>query len=262
MGGLIAAVAAVAFSVANFGSLGKEETKSANWGNVEAATQSGRAMQWVAAGGAAEFTNEMIVGDADEDVKTTAAIREAIERGDFAAADAIFAAAQSIQMVPSPKFDAARPAPDVDVDVDVGGTNSPAVADSPPQIAPDAVDVEVSADPVAPQPYQPTLTSGMRTEIANGDAKFFHIHLRDSCWNDGDVVEILLNGQPAFLVPITNAGATLSVPVTSGTAMVISVRGVYDGGGGITVACRTSRGEGFVRVMAPGEIQPLGVVFQ
>ena len=125
------------------------------------------------------------------------------------------------------------------------------------QTTPSVSDAEVAPVTQAPKA---TLTTGMRSEIARGDSRFYHVHLNDSCWNDGDIVEILLNGQPMFLVPINNAGVTLSIPVSTGTATVISIRGVYDGGGGITVACRTSQGEGFVRVMAPGEIQPLGVV--
>lgn len=260
LGGLIGAVAAITIGIVSLGSLGNEERKSSNWENVQAATQSGHAMHWIAAGGIAAFSDAIVVGDEDEDVKTTAAIREAIGRGDFASADALFAAAQSIQMTPTEPSASNGPAPDLSPDHDVA--NSSVIADPSSPAGSDVSGVEIAANPITPQRYQPKLTSGLRSEIATGDAKFFHIHLSDSCRNDGDVVEILLNGHPAFLVPITNAGSTLSVPVTSGTAMVISVRGVYDGGGGITVACRTSKGEGFVRVMAPGEIQPLGVVFQ
>ena len=216
-------------------------------------------MSWIAAGGATDFTNKIVVGDADEDVETTAAIRAAIDRSDFAAADTLFAAAQSIRMDPNE--------PSVSTSSDTANASSLAVTEPPRRPDPNVPDpnlggTTLAAHPTTPERYQPRLTQGLRNEIATGDTKFFHIHLRDSCRNDGDVVEILINGQPTFLVPITNAGATLSVPLTRGNATVISVRGVYDGGGGITVACRSSRGEGFVRVMANGDIQAVGVIIK
>ena len=39
-----------------------------------------------------------------------------------------------------------------------------------------------------------------------------------------------------------------------------AIRGTVDGGGGITLGCWTSQGQGFLRVLGPGEVQPLNVV--
>ncbi len=110
-------------------------------------------------------------------------------------------------------------------------------------------------EPAAPQP---SITPGMRMELVTGDSKFYHIMLFDSCDEDGDVVDVIIDGHPFARVPITHAGATLSVPLNSGST--IEVVGVRDGVGGITVACSTSRGEGFVRVLREGERQLLSVV--
>jgi hypothetical protein len=110
------------------------------------------------------------------------------------------------------------------------------------------------------QPAVPTLSSGMRAEIERGDAKCFHIFLYDSCAEDGDVVDLLINGVRFATVPITNEGTTLSVPIAIGSPASLTIRGVFDGRGGITVACRTSLGQGFVRVLAPGEEQDLAVI--
>lgn len=112
-----------------------------------------------------------------------------------------------------------------------------------------------SFDGLPVTPVRPSLSDGMRDEIVRGDTRFFHIFLHDSCAEDGDVVDLLINGRRFVTVPITHAGTTLSVPLNAG--VVVSVRGVLDGGGGITVACRTSLGQGFVRDLAEGEEQIL-----
>lgn len=110
------------------------------------------------------------------------------------------------------------------------------------------------------QVRKPELTEGMREAIVNGDAQFFHVYLYDSCDEDGDVVDVIINGQLFATVPITNQGATLSVPVNTGAATNVEIRGVRDGFGGITVACRTSQGDYFMRCMMVGEVQPLAII--
>ncbi len=197
------------------------------------------------------LTNQVYFGAEDLDSQTTDAIRQALVAGDDSTADVLFAQAQSSQV----KASSVGLSPRAN-----GAVGNDPIANDQPASAP-IVSTDPSASLVAAK-VAPTLTPGLRAEILRGDTSFYHIHLSDSCYDDGDVVEILINGQPFFIVPITNAGATLSVPITSGTATVISVRGVYDGGGGITVACRSSQGEGFVRVMTVGEIQPLGVTIR
>lgn len=117
------------------------------------------------------------------------------------------------------------------------------------------LDSELSESIAAPQP---SIQEGMQAELMNGNAKFYSIFICDSCDQDGDVVRVLLDGVPFAVVPITNAGVTLSVPVGSGTT--ISLEGVRDGVGGITVACRTSQGDYFTSAMAPGSIQPIALV--
>ncbi len=108
---------------------------------------------------------------------------------------------------------------------------------------------------------QPVLTTGLVSEIAQAGVAFYHIYLYDCCYEDGDVVQIRINGLPFATVPITNTGVTLSVPI-NGPSSSIELEGITDGGGGITVACRTSQGDFFMRSMYEGEIQPIGIVRQ
>jgi hypothetical protein len=106
---------------------------------------------------------------------------------------------------------------------------------------------------------KPTLSVGLNPDLLRQGTDFYHIYLYDSCDEDGDIVELLLDGVPFAAVPLTHRGATLSVPVSRSVPTQISVRGVHDGGGGITVACRTSQGDFFSRTMAAGEVQSLAI---
>lgn len=105
----------------------------------------------------------------------------------------------------------------------------------------------------------PRLTVGLHQAVVDGDADFLHLYMFDSCDEDGDVVEILINNEPFAVVPITHAGATLSVPVTV-LPTAIALRGIRDGEGGITVAFRTSQGHFFCRAMSVGEVVPVGLL--
>ena len=94
--------------------------------------------------------------------------------------------------------------------------------------------------------------------LRDGRAKFYHLHLMDCCDEDGDVVQISVNGQPYTTIGLTHAGATISVPLTSGVT-TLTLTGVHDGGGGITVQFSTSGGDYFSRPMQVGEDYHIGV---
>jgi hypothetical protein len=106
----------------------------------------------------------------------------------------------------------------------------------------------------------PELTPGMISAFESGHMEMWRLFLYDNCDEDGDVVDVLLNGVTFAVVPNTHQGATLSIPLARGTATSIALRGVKDGGGGITVSCRTSTGTYFSRAMYPGEVQMFGTV--
>jgi hypothetical protein len=56
-----------------------------------------------------------------------------------------------------------------------------------------------------------------------------------------------------------HGGQVLSIPLGSGNNTV-TIRGVRDGGGGITLSFRTSRGEYFARPLRVGEQYQMGIV--
>jgi hypothetical protein len=110
------------------------------------------------------------------------------------------------------------------------------------------------------RPIRPKLSPGLAAQVAAGDAEFFHVYLYDNCAQDGDIVKIRVDGEDFAIVPITHGGATLSIPKGTGQPLSVELVGVFDGGGGITVACRTSEGTYFTRRMHVGEQQTVTVV--
>ena len=114
---------------------------------------------------------------------------------------------------------------------------------------------------VNPDVRLPTMSAEMATAINEGRKEIYQIELFDCCDEDGDIVEVLVNGTSYAAVPIMHQGTILAIPLDRGNN-TITVRGVKDGGGGVTVSFRTSRGEFFARYMDVGEEHHMDVVVQ
>lgn len=106
---------------------------------------------------------------------------------------------------------------------------------------------------------QITQDAELALALKEGRKELFQIQLFDCCDEDGDIVEVLVNGTTFATVPITHGGTMLSIPLGRGHNTVV-VRGVKDGGGGVTLSLRTSRGDYFARAMGVGEEHQMGVV--
>lgn len=107
----------------------------------------------------------------------------------------------------------------------------------------------------------PTIDADMALEIKEGRKDLYQIELFDCCHEDGDIVEVLVNGKSFAVVPIMHQGTMVSIPLNRGSN-VVTVRGVKDGGGGVTLSFRTSRGEYFARYMGVGEEHSMDVIAQ
>ncbi|MCA9040003.1 MAG: hypothetical protein KDA65_06645 [Planctomycetaceae bacterium] len=101
--------------------------------------------------------------------------------------------------------------------------------------------------------------SSLTAALEKGEQELYELELFDCCDEDGDVVEVLVNGVPFATVPIDHSGTKLSIPLAKGQNS-ITIRGVRDGGGGVTLSFRTSRGDYFARYLDVGEDLQLGVV--
>jgi hypothetical protein len=99
------------------------------------------------------------------------------------------------------------------------------------------------------------------TAIRDGTAQFFQLRLFDCCAEDGDVVDLAINGEHYARIPLTHDGTVISLPLIPG-ATVISLKGVQDGGGGITVSFQSSQGDYFCQPIAEGEEFQVGVVIR
>lgn len=77
----------------------------------------------------------------------------------------------------------------------------------------------------------------------------------DNLAEDGDVVDVSSNGM-THRVPIRHKPTTIVVPYSAGTAE-LTLRGVHDGGGGITVSAKTEAGPLPLPPLAVGETKQL-----
>lgn len=109
------------------------------------------------------------------------------------------------------------------------------------------------------RPPELVADSELARAIQDGDQELFQIELFDCCDEDGDIVEVIVNGSHFATVPILHEGAKLSIPLARGSNSV-TIRGVRDGGGGVTLSFRTSRGDYFARSMRVGQEHQMGVV--
>ena len=119
---------------------------------------------------------------------------------------------------------------------------------------PSASDADVAQPDLAANP-------DLATALTDGRQELFQIELFDCCQEDGDVVDVLVNGSQFSTVPVTKAGTLLSIPLSSGSN-TITVVGARDGRGGVTLSLRTSRGDFIARRMHVGEAYEIGVVVQ
>ncbi len=89
---------------------------------------------------------------------------------------------------------------------------------------------------------------------------FYRIDLIDIIDEDGDVVRVYVNDAPYATVPLLNAGTTVIVPIAPGGATRVSLAGIADGAGGITLGCRTSQGTVTCQPLRVGDYVPLDIV--
>lgn len=206
-----------------------EEKSHKNWKYVQMATDqtlASREVKIVVVGsdGNPRVETSMGIGDQQRDSGTTSSVVQAIQQGSSRDAANAILTAQKIPEVSKP------------------------------------ITNPTTGEPIVPKVAAPTISDGMKEELIRGDLNFFHLFLYDCCAEDGDVVNILVDGQFFATVPLTHAGATLSIPMSAGRVTAIAVEGVRDGNGGITVAFRSSQGDAFMGTLGVGDVAPLGVV--
>lgn len=141
-----------------------------------------------------------------------------------------------------------------------------AVADpvAPPLGAPGAAPAEQRASsplPIAPQELvspAPTAPQSMLTprghEAVRSDGfAIFSMRLIDDVAEDGDVVQVSIDGVPMSYLSLSHGGATLEIPLKKGESHRVTITAVRDGTGGVTLGLQTTAGTFLSRTMAVGE---------
>jgi hypothetical protein len=118
---------------------------------------------------------------------------------------------------------------------------------SPLAVAPPEL---ISPKPSAPQSV---LTPQARQAVRSEGWSVFSMKLLDNMDQDGDVVMISIDGVPMSYLSLTNAGASLDIPLKKGESHRITVTATHDGVGGVTLGLQTSAGTIMSRNMAVGE---------
>lgn len=165
-------------------------------------------------------------------------------------------------------------------------SDAPAAAPAPeaappaaavPQPAPVVHRPKPAAD--APKPAAPTPAPVIETEqavrqvlaqapaetragIADGNQVIYSLHVLDDVVEDGDVVEIFINGTSYGRVLLAAGGQDVLIPLPVGTTAQVHVVAVQDGGGGVTFGVTTSQGEIRSTVMPQGGSDDWSVTIQ
>ena len=164
--------------------------------------------------------------------------------------------------------DAPAAAPTPDVAPPAAATPQPAPVVHRPKPAPDA------PKPAAPAPAPVAETEQAvrqmlaqapeetRAGIADGRQVIYSLHVLDDIAEDGDIVEIFVNGTSYGRVLLSNAGQDVLIPLPANTNAQVHVLAVQDGGGGVTFGVTTSQGEIRSTVMPEGGSDDWSVTIQ
>ncbi|UPT73498.1 MAG: hypothetical protein M0D55_16750 [Elusimicrobiota bacterium] len=90
----------------------------------------------------------------------------------------------------------------------------------------------------------------------------FQMRMLDNVDQDGDVVQVSVDGVPMSFLSLTHAGATLEIPLKKGESHTITITAVKDGVGGITLGMSTSVGDLTSRRLAVGESETWTIGFK
>ncbi|MBT5231673.1 MAG: hypothetical protein HOM11_15520, partial [Methylococcales bacterium] len=107
-------------------------------------------------------------------------------------------------------------------------------------------------------PLKPEAKKQILSDYNGNKVRLVEITLWDNYAEDGDIVEFSI-GSFALTVPILHKKKSFVVPLPIGVNTV-NVKGIRDGGGGITAAVKTSSGALAFPLMRVGEVIQLPIL--
>jgi hypothetical protein len=98
-----------------------------------------------------------------------------------------------------------------------------------------------------------TASPEMAEDIKSGRSVLYRIYLLDFLAQDGDHVELSVNGIGQGDLYLTNAGKEFLIPLAPGVPARMTLTATADGGGGVTVGFVSSLGEARTQTMSVGQ---------
>jgi len=222
---------------------------------------------------AATATQILLLGTADIDQPATDLAKKLIAEGSLPAPPPAPAPATATATPSSPAPAPATAAPSSPAPAPTTAAPTPAAP------RPAAVVHRPKPAPSAPKPAAPLPAPAAETEqavrqvladapaetrasIAGGNTVIYSLHVLDDVVEDGDVVEIFVNGTSYGQVTLSSGGQDILIPLPVGTTAKVHALAVQDGGGGVTFGVTTSQGEIRSTVMAVGQSDDWSVTIQ
>lgn len=207
-------------------------------------------------------TQVLVLGAADIDQPATDLAKALIAGGSLPAPPPGPAAAPTDASAPAPTATpTATPAP-------TAATPQPAPVVRRPKPAPSAPKTAAPVPAPAGQTEQAVrqvlaqAPAETRAAIADGNQVIYSLHVLDDVVEDGDIVEIFVNGTSYGRVLLASGGQDVLIPLPVGTTAKVHVVAVQDGGGGVTFGVTTSQGEIRSTVMPEGGSDDWSVTIQ
>ena len=89
--------------------------------------------------------------------------------------------------------------------------------------------------------------------LQEGKRKLYRVHVLDFLAQDGDEVELFVDGVSFGSIPLYNAGKDVLIPLARGTSSQMRIVATRDGGGGVTFGLVSSMDKVMTRVMQVGD---------
>lgn len=102
----------------------------------------------------------------------------------------------------------------------------------------------------------------MAADIQSGRRVLYRVYLLDFLAEDGDHVELSVDGASLGDTALKGAGTSFLIPLAPGTPAHLKLLATADGGGGVTVGFISSVGEARTRVMQAGDFDQWQVIVQ
>lgn len=131
---------------------------------------------------------------------------------------------------------------------------APVLASDPnPQAALSAANAEALTSLAHPREDANPESHKLAESLQEGERMLYRVHVLDFLAQDGDEVELFVDGVSFGAIPLHNVGKDILIPLQRGTSVQMRIVATRDGGGGVTFGLVSSLDEAKTRVMQVGD---------